>query len=236
MGGGHADGHPVRPALPAERAVLLSGQPGPGGAAVREGPGVRRPDGPGDGAGSVLRRGDHHAGDGPAGRAGRGRGDRGGGRGERGGERPAQRRGKRPVPAGGCGGGRRPAGGGGAPAPGGGGGPAPEGAGGGGHCRHRRYGPRAGGVRLLRSGYAGTGPPALRGGGLPGGPGRGGGPVPQNEACGDGSIDVKGTEVNSVNSLKIKHFRAFGQPSAGCLDTRIFLLREYINRLNRRLS
>lgn len=54
--------------------------------------------------------------------------------------------------------------------------------------------------------------------------------------CGDGSIDVKGTEVNSVNSLKIKHFRTFGQPSAGCLDTRIFLLWEYINRLNRRLS
>ena len=130
-----------------------------------------------------------------AGRAGRGRGDRGGGRGERGGERPAQRRGKRPVPAGGCGGGRRPAGGGGAPAPGGGGGPAPEGAGGGGHCRHRRYGPRAGGVRLLRSGDAGTGPPALRGGGLPGGPGRGGGPVPQNEACGDGSAAAERDHV-----------------------------------------
>ena len=47
--------------------------------------------------------------------------------------------------------------------------------------------------------------------------------------CGDGSIDVKGTEVNSVNSLKVKHFRVFGQPSEGCLDTRIFLLREYIN-------
>ena len=48
--------------------------------------------------------------------------------------------------------------------------------------------------------------------------------------CGDGSIDVKGTEVNSVNSLKVKHFRVFGQPSEGCLDTRIFLLREYIMR------
>ena len=41
-------------------------------------------------------------------------------------------------------------------------------------------------------------------------------------ACGDGSIAVKGTEVNSVNSLKIKRFRVFGQPSVGCLDTRIF--------------
>ncbi len=47
---------------------------------------------------------------------------------------------------------------------------------------------------------------------------------------GDRSIDVKGTEVNSVNSLKIKHFRVFGQPSEGCLDTRIFLLRKYVNR------
>ena len=31
------------------------------------------------------------------------------------------------------------------------------------------------------------------------------------DACGDSSIAVKGTEVNSVNSLKIKHFRVFGQ-------------------------
>lgn len=44
-------------------------------------------------------------------------------------------------------------------------------------------------------------------------------------ACGVSSIAVKGTEVNSVNSLKIKHFRVFGQPSEGCLDTRFFLLR-----------
>lgn len=29
--------------------------------------------------------------------------------------------------------------------------------------------------------------------------------------CGDSSIAVKVTEVNSVNSLKIKHFRVFGQ-------------------------
>lgn len=42
------------------------------------------------------------------------------------------------------------------------------------------------------------------------------------DTCGDGSIAVKGTEVNSVNSLKIKHFRVFGQPYVGCLDTRIF--------------
>ncbi|MDY5457411.1 MAG: hypothetical protein SPG51_06760, partial [Bariatricus sp.] len=45
-----------------------------------------------------------------------------------------------------------------------------------------------------------------------------------DHTCGDGSIAVKGTEVNSVNSLKIKHFRVFGQPCAGCLDTRKFLL------------
>ena len=54
--------------------------------------------------------------------------------------------------------------------------------------------------------------------------------------CGDDSIDVKGTEVNSVNSLKIKHLRAFGQPSEGCLDTRIFAFGEQINRLNQRAS
>lgn len=35
-------------------------------------------------------------------------------------------------------------------------------------------------------------------------------------------FDVKGTEVNSVNSLKIKCFRVFGQPSVSCLDTWIF--------------
>lgn len=56
------------------------------------------------------------------------------------------------------------------------------------------------------------------------------------EPCGDGSIDVKGTEVNSVNSLKIKHLRAFGQPSEGCLDTRIFAFGEQINRRNQRAS
>ena len=49
-------------------------------------------------------------------------------------------------------------------------------------------------------------------------------------ACGDSSIAVKSTEVNRVNRLKIKHFRVFGQPFEGCLDTRIFLLREYIMR------
>ena len=48
--------------------------------------------------------------------------------------------------------------------------------------------------------------------------------------CGDGSIDVKGTEVNSEKWLRIKRFRVFGQPYVGCLDTRIFLLWEYINR------
>ena len=47
---------------------------------------------------------------------------------------------------------------------------------------------------------------------------------------------VKGTEVNSVNSLKIKHLRAFGQPSEGCLDTRIFAFGEQINRRNQRAS
>lgn len=31
--------------------------------------------------------------------------------------------------------------------------------------------------------------------------------VPTDEPCGDGGIAVKGTEVNRVNSLKIKHFR-----------------------------
>lgn len=41
-------------------------------------------------------------------------------------------------------------------------------------------------------------------------------------SCRVSSIAVKGTEVNSVNSLKIKHFRVFGQPYVGCLDTRIF--------------
>ncbi len=54
--------------------------------------------------------------------------------------------------------------------------------------------------------------------------------------CGDGSTDVKSTEVNRVNRLKIKHFRVFGQPFEGCLDTRIFLFREHINRRNQRSS
>lgn len=48
--------------------------------------------------------------------------------------------------------------------------------------------------------------------------------VRKDESCGDGMFAVKGTEVNSVNSLKIKHFRVFGQPSEGCLDTQFFLL------------
>ena len=48
--------------------------------------------------------------------------------------------------------------------------------------------------------------------------------------CGDGSFVVKGTEVNSEKWLRIKYFRVFGQPSAGCLDTRIFLLWKHINR------
>lgn len=52
----------------------------------------------------------------------------------------------------------------------------------------------------------------------------------RGDTCGVSSIAVKGTEVNSVNSLRIKHFWVFGQPSEGCLDTRIFLLWEYINR------
>lgn len=43
-------------------------------------------------------------------------------------------------------------------------------------------------------------------------------------------FDVKGTEVNSEKWLRIKRFRVFGQPYVGCLDTRIFLLWEYINR------
>ena len=47
---------------------------------------------------------------------------------------------------------------------------------------------------------------------------------------GDGSFAVKGTEVNSEKWLRIKYFRVFGQPSAGCLDTRIFLLWKHINR------
>lgn len=49
-------------------------------------------------------------------------------------------------------------------------------------------------------------------------------------SCGDGMFDVKGTEVNSEKWLRIKRFRVFGQPYVGCLDTRIFLLWEYINR------
>ena len=44
-----------------------------------------------------------------------------------------------------------------------------------------------------------------------------------DDACGVRSVVVKSTEVNSVNSLKIEHFRVFGQPYVGCLDTRIFI-------------
>ena len=54
--------------------------------------------------------------------------------------------------------------------------------------------------------------------------------VTGDDAGGDGRIDVKSTELNSVNSLEIKHFRVFRQPPEGCLDTLIFLLWEYINR------
>lgn len=36
------------------------------------------------------------------------------------------------------------------------------------------------------------------------------------------SIDGESTEVNTEKSFKIKHFRVFGQPYVGCLDTRIF--------------
>lgn len=39
------------------------------------------------------------------------------------------------------------------------------------------------------------------------------------------SIDGESTEVNTEKSFKIKHFRVFGQPYVGCLDTRIFALR-----------
>lgn len=51
-----------------------------------------------------------------------------------------------------------------------------------------------------------------------------------DHTCGVSSIAVKGTEVNGEKWLEIKHFRVFGQPSGGCLDTQFFAFGEHINR------
>ena len=59
-------------------ALLLPGEPGSGGSVVRQGPGLCRPDGAGDGAGPVLRHRHHYAVPGEAGRTGHRRGDRAG--------------------------------------------------------------------------------------------------------------------------------------------------------------
>ena len=52
----------------------------------------------------------------------------------------------------------------------------------------------------------------------------------ESDTCGVSSIAVKGTEVNGEKWLEIKHFRVFGQPSGGCLDTQFFAFGEHINR------
>ena len=73
-------------------------------------------------------------------------------------------------------------------------GPAPERDGRGGHRPHRRHGPRACGLCVLRSGHPGPGLQALRRAGLSGRPGRGGGYVSQDEACGDRRVSAQRTD------------------------------------------
>ncbi|CAN4048621.1 Phage transcriptional regulator, RinA family, partial [Dysosmobacter welbionis] len=70
LGAGLSDGHPLRPGVQAVGAVLLPGEPGSGGSVVRQGPGLCRPDGAGDGAGPVLRHRHHYTVPGEAGRTG----------------------------------------------------------------------------------------------------------------------------------------------------------------------
>ena len=41
--------------------------------------------------------------------------------------------------------------------------------------------------------------------------------------CGDGSIDVKSTEVRTVNGIEIKGFREFGVNIIGLLQTLFFV-------------
>ena len=55
-----SDGHPLRPGIQAVRALLLSGEPGSGGGAVRQGAGIRGPYREGDGAGPLLRHRYHY--------------------------------------------------------------------------------------------------------------------------------------------------------------------------------
>lgn len=41
--------------------------------------------------------------------------------------------------------------------------------------------------------------------------------------CGDGSIDVKSTEVRTANGIEIKGFREFGVNTIGLLQTLFFV-------------
>ncbi len=43
------------------------------------------------------------------------------------------------------------------------------------------------------------------------------------EACGDGSLDVKSTEVRTANSLEIRGFREFGVNLTGLLQALFFV-------------
>ena len=133
---------------------------------------------------SVLRRGDHHAGDDPAGGQGHRRGARGGGHRQRPGECPAQRHRERGVllrRRGGRGSGLRRQG---AAAGRDLRGPAPEGAEPGGHRGGGADGAGAHRIRLLRPGHAGPGREAVRRAGLQGRPCGGGGHVPRDGKCG----------------------------------------------------
>ncbi len=149
LGPGLFGGYPLWAVLPAVGALFLSGEPGPGGAALWPCPGAGGAHRGGDGAGSLLRHRHHHPGHGPAGQAGHRGGGGAGGGGGRQGERGAQWDFQRGVPLrrcrpGGCTAG--PAG----PAAGGDlRGPTPEGDLGTGDRRHRDHGAGAGGVCVL---------------------------------------------------------------------------------------
>jgi len=91
VGEGLFGGHPVRAHVSAVGGVLLSGEPRPGGEAVRPGGGVGRADGQGAGPGPVLWHGHHFPGNGEKSGAGDGVRNRASGGGGRQGQRPAQR-------------------------------------------------------------------------------------------------------------------------------------------------
>ena len=66
-GAGLPGGYPMRPDLPALRALLLPGEPGAGGGFVWPGAGLCGADRAGDGVGPLLRHWNHYPGHGPAG-------------------------------------------------------------------------------------------------------------------------------------------------------------------------